>query len=99
MLRGLPKGTPHVKSWRSWTGFLRPNPGHKVENAARNSSPDIASTDGHSGSWSTLRRRLLLIVTIALLPIVLVSVFQGIERVQRDVRDVREALTQSARAS
>jgi two-component sensor histidine kinase len=70
-----------------------------VENAARNSSPDLVSAEGHAGSWSTLRRRLLLIVTIALLPIVLVSVFQGIERVQRDVRDVREALTQSARAS
>jgi two-component sensor histidine kinase len=42
---------------------------------------------------------MLLIVTIALLPIVLVSVLQGIERVQRDANDVRAQLTQSARAS
>ena len=42
---------------------------------------------------------MLLIVTIALLPIVLVSILQGIERVQRDVNDVRAQLTQSARAS
>jgi two-component sensor histidine kinase len=70
-----------------------------VENAARNSASDFASNDGHIDGWSTLRRRLLLIVTVALLPIVLVSVFQGIERVERDVSDVRAELTQAARAS
>ena len=46
-----------------------------------------------------MRRRLLLIITVALLPIVLVSLFQGTERVQRDVKDVRDQLTQSAKAS
>ena len=46
-----------------------------------------------------MRRRLLLIITVALLPIVLVSLFQGTERVQRDVNDVRDQLTQSAKAS
>ena len=51
------------------------------------------------GGWTTLRRRLLLIVTIALLPIVLVSIFQGVERVQRDVNDVHAELTQSARTA
>ena len=50
-------------------------------------------------AWSTLRRRLLLIVTIALLPIVLVSIFQGIERVKRDVSDVRAQLTLSAKSA
>jgi len=71
-----------------------------VENAVRSNAPDIpsASDSSHRG-WTTLRRRLLLIITIALLPIVLVSVLQGIERVQRDVNDVRAQLTQSARAS
>jgi two-component sensor histidine kinase len=69
-----------------------------VENAARNSPPDFAPNDGLLDGWSTLRRRLLLIVTVALLPIVLVSVFQGIERVRRDVGDVRDELNQSARS-
>jgi len=49
--------------------------------------------------WTTLRRRLLLIVTIALTPIVLVSIFQGVERVQRDVDDVGAQLTQSAKST
>ncbi len=71
-----------------------------MENAVRNSLHDIPSApDALPHGWSTLRRRLLLIVTIALLPIVLVSILQGIERVQRDVSDVRAQLTQGARAS
>ena len=36
---------------------------------------------------------------MALLPIALVSVFQGVARVQRDVSDVRAELTQSAKAA
>jgi two-component sensor histidine kinase len=71
-----------------------------VENAVRNNGPDIPpTTDVSQRGWTTLRRRLLLIITIALLPIVLVSLFQGIERVERDVDDVRAQLPQSARAS
>jgi hypothetical protein len=71
-----------------------------VENAVRNNGPDILpTTDVSQRGWTTLRRRLLLIITIALLPIVLVSLFQGIERVERDVDDVRAQLPQSARAS
>ena len=41
----------------------------------------------------------MLIITIALLPIVVVSIFQGVERVQRDVNDVRAQLTQSAHSA
>ncbi|MBV9550696.1 MAG: sensor histidine kinase [Alphaproteobacteria bacterium] len=48
--------------------------------------------------WS-LRRRLQLIITIALLPIALVSVLQGIARAQLDVAAARERLIQSARAT
>jgi two-component sensor histidine kinase len=71
-----------------------------VENAVRNNNvPEILpATDVLQRGLTTLRRRLLLIITIALLPIVLVSLFQGIERVQRDVNDVRAQLPQSARA-
>jgi two-component sensor histidine kinase len=80
----------------------RPKLGLTVENAVRNSAPEpeiASSPDGLERGWTTLRRRLMLIITIALLPIVVVSIFQGVERVQRDVDDVRAQLTQSARAS
>jgi two-component sensor histidine kinase len=71
-----------------------------VENAVRNSAADIPSaSDVSQPGWTTLRRRLLLIITIALLPIVMVSLFQGAERVQRDVNDVRAQLTTSAKAA
>ena len=64
-----------------------------MENDASNSFPQ---DDRHS--W-TLRQRLLLIVTLALLPIAFVSVLQGVERVRRDVADVQENLIQSARGA
>ncbi len=71
-----------------------------MENAVRNSAPDLqAATDDAARGWTTLRRRLLLIITIALLPIVLVSLYQGVERVRRDIGDVRAQLAQSARTS
>ena len=62
-----------------------------MENVVQNS----ASQDR---GW-TLRQRLLLIITLALLPIALVSVLQGLDRVGRDVADVRQSLIQSARAT
>lgn len=55
--------------------------------------------DARIGRGWTLRQRLLLIITIALAPIVFVSLLQGVERVRRDVSDVRERLIQSARAA
>ncbi len=48
--------------------------------------------------WS-LRFRLALTVLIALTPVAIVSVMQGIDRVHRDVSDVRDRLTQIARAA
>jgi two-component sensor histidine kinase len=45
--------------------------------------------------WS-LRVRLLVFVTIALLPIAIVSVFQGIERARADSANVHDRLVQSA---
>jgi two-component sensor histidine kinase len=54
---------------------------------------------GVSDPGWTLRRRLLVIITIALLPIVAVSLYQGVERVKRDTADVRAQLIQSARTT
>ena len=47
------------------------------------------------GGW-TLRVRLLIFVTVALLPIAIVSIFQGIERAQADSTNVHDRLIQSA---
>ena len=55
--------------------------------------------DSKVGRGWTLRQRLVLIITIALMPIAFVSALQGVERVRRDVTDVRERLIQSARTS
>ena len=45
----------------------------------------------------TLRRRLQAIITLALLPVVLVSIFQGVERARLDIANVHDRLQQSAR--
>jgi two-component sensor histidine kinase len=67
-----------------------------VENAAQNNLSDSASVADHG--W-TLRQRLLLIITIALLPVAVVSIFQGVERVKRDTGDVSAQLIQSAKTT
>src|SRR5579871_2987947 len=96
--RGPPRETPPVRSWRSWTGLPRTSRGSPVENAAPNNSHQTVSQSVPDPGW-TLRRRLLVIITIALLPIVAVSLFQGVERVKRDTEDVRQQLIQSARTT
>jgi two-component sensor histidine kinase len=65
-----------------------------VEKAARSNSREAVPDSG----W-TLRQRLILIITIALLPIVAVSLYQGVERVKRDSADIRAQLIQSARTT
>jgi two-component sensor histidine kinase len=45
----------------------------------------------------TLRQRLQVIITFALLPVVLVSLFQGVARARLDIANVHERLLQSAR--
>jgi two-component sensor histidine kinase len=45
----------------------------------------------------TLRRRLQAIITLALLPVVLVSIFQGVARARLDIANVHDRLVQSAR--
>jgi two-component sensor histidine kinase len=45
----------------------------------------------------TLRQRLQFIVTLALLPVVLVSLFQGVARARFDIANIHDKLVQSAR--
>ena len=45
----------------------------------------------------TLRQRLQIIITLALLPVVMVSIFQGVARARMDIANVHDRLVQSAR--
>src|SRR5471032_191246 len=54
-------------------------------------------TNGPREPGWTLRRRLQAIITLALVPVVLVSIFQGVARARLDIADVHERLLQSAR--
>jgi len=54
------------------------------------------SNGGREPGW-TLRRRLQAIITLALLPVVLVSIFQGVARARIDMTNVHTNLLQSAR--
>ena len=58
-----------------------------------------AASNSIAERLGSLRVRLLFIVSIALLPIALVSLLQGIDRVQRDVAEVRNGLIQTARTT
>jgi two-component sensor histidine kinase len=51
---------------------------------------------GREPGW-TLRRRLQAIITMALLPVVLVSILQGVSRARLDIDNVHDRLLQSAR--
>lgn len=81
-----------MKSWRSLTGWLRPRSKSSLQDAkAREAPPE-------SSGWS-LRFRILVTIIIALMPVAILSVVQGVDRVQRDEKDIRERLFQTARAS
>src|SRR5258705_11416909 len=59
-----------------------------------------ATSDGDGAprqGWS-LRARLLIFVSIALWPIAVVSIFQGIERADADRSSIRDRMVQSAQA-
>src|SRR6185312_14805872 len=87
-----PREKPLVTSWRNWTGPLRRSrKPAQTENRIQNDA-------GQTGS-GTLRRRLLVILTIALLPIALVSIAQGVARALSDADAVRERLIQSAQTT
>ena len=55
------------------------------------------SHTGREPGW-TLRRRLQAIITFALLPVVLVSIFQGVARARLDITNVHDRLIQQARS-
>jgi two-component sensor histidine kinase len=76
-----------VTSWRNWI-ISRPQ-------TSLNPPASSASEISNEGGWS-LRARLLIFVTIALLPIAIVSVFQGIERAKADNANVHDRLVQSS---
>lgn len=74
-----------MKSFRSWIAW----------------HPTMAATSDGDGAprqgWS-LRARLLIFVSIALWPIAVVSIFQGIERAGADRSSIRDRMVQSAQA-
>jgi two-component sensor histidine kinase len=51
---------------------------------------------GREPGW-TLRQRLQLIITLALVPVIMVSLFQGVARARLDIANVHDRLIQSAR--
>lgn len=54
------------------------------------------SGPGREPGW-TLRQRLQLIITLALIPVIMVSLFQGVARARLDIANVHDRLIQSAR--
>ena len=54
------------------------------------------SNPGREPGW-TLRQRLQLIITLALVPVIMVSLFQGVARARLDIANVHDRLIQSAR--
>src|SRR5258707_7103862 len=93
MYRGQPGEMPLVKLWRSWISSARDGPTSLAGKSAPN-SPMV--NGGREPGW-TLRRRLQAIITLALLPVVLVSLFQGVARARLDIANVHDRLLQSAR--
>src|ERR1700761_7615598 len=94
MFRAQPEGMPLVRSWRSLTSSALAAPSNSPEKSAPSNS---MSQSGREPGW-TLRRRLQAIITFALLPVVLVSIFQGVARARLDIANVHDRLIQSARA-
>src|SRR5579871_6271855 len=84
--------TPRMKLWRNltdWLHSIRPNPVRGLP--TKQIPPDAGGRP--------LRLRLLFWIIIWLLPAAFVSIVQGVDRVQRDVNDVRERLIQTAQTT
>src|ERR1700759_632356 len=81
----------HVKSWRSSTSSAPAAPNSSAPKSGQSNA--AAMNQGEPG-W-TLRRRLQAIITLALLPVVLVSIFQGVARARLDLANVHDRLMQS----
>src|SRR3569833_748650 len=99
MSRGLQEETQRVRSWRSLISSALAAPTSSPpagRSAPNNQASSQMSGMGREPGW-TLRRRLQVIITLALLPVVLVSIFQGVARARKDMANVHERLLQSAR--
>src|SRR5262249_27563742 len=86
----LPKERLPVRSWRNWIDLRHREAPTPVVDGAR-------APQSERG-WP-LRVTLLIAVTVALLPIAIVSILQGIERARLDVAEVHDRLVQSAHAA
>src|SRR3954466_11537011 len=101
MSLGLQEGTRLVRSWRSLISSARAVPTRWAQrnapsNPISNQTNNQMSSMGREPGW-TLRRRRQVIITLALLPVVLVSIFQGVARARLDIANVHDRLLQSAR--
>ncbi len=77
-----------MKLWRSSTG----SPPPAASPSAESSQPNLES------GWS-LRLRLLITVTIALFPIAIASIVQGLDRARSDEAEVHDRLVQTTHAA
>src|SRR3569623_1597509 len=91
MSRGRPGEMPLVRSWRSLMSSALGGPTSLQPRSAPSNTNGMSSEPG----W-TLRQRLQVIITLALLPVVLVSIFQGVARARLDIANVHDRLLQSA---
>src|SRR5436305_454251 len=82
---------PRVRSWRNWIAW---HPRTQPTLPAGDARELTSSERG----WP-LRITLLLAVTIALLPIAVVSILQGIERARVDFAEVHDRLLASAQSA
>src|SRR4051812_45092644 len=101
MSRALQEEMRRVRSWRSLISSALAAPTSSSaspagRNAPNNQTNSQMSSMGREPGW-TLRRRLQVIITLALLPVVLVSIFQGVARARMDIANVHERLLQNAR--
>ncbi|HWD50287.1 MAG TPA: sensor histidine kinase [Rhizomicrobium sp.] len=81
-----------MKSWRNLTGWFHP----PIQ--ARLPAEDLRDLPADNHGWS-LRLRLLLAVTLALAPIAIASVVQGLDRAHSDMADVHDRLVETAAAA
>src|ERR1700754_2831827 len=92
MPQGPPGERPLVRSWRSLMSSALAGP----SSSARSAQSSAMNSPGREPGW-TLRQRLQVLIPLALLPVVLVSLFQGVARARLDMATVHERLLQSAR--
>src|SRR2546430_15063210 len=93
MFRGPLGEMPLVRSWHSLISSALVG---RTSSAEKSASNNAMSNGGREPGW-TLRRRLQAIITLALLPVVLVSIFQGVARARLDIDNVHTTLLQQAR--